>query len=352
MKGNNNPSKDSHRNLYSQSFMPTPNISMFGVFLFIRFYIFDNMNAIWVAHDRNKDNSWQQSKPELLTLVSIFVRKFYPNFTRIIYLDDHTKNYLRQFGILSLFNLTNTSVLNKNYRINPTVFWAYSKLLAQRATKGPSVIFDLDFRIFQSLENLNFFDYDVSAFSLESIVGKYYYTDAEKCLENIVIDRKFEWDNHAVTVCCLYIKDNEFKNFYCDWALEYMYQWTYNHKGDNNDYGENFILFAEQYILAQLINREKKRLGLLVDDFQNGPLPSYAHSLGLNYENHIDYCFHYGNNKKIWAYGTKEYDIEIETILKYANFHSKDKLGLEVLNRIANIDDNDRCFRKLDQTIR
>lgn len=312
------------------------------------------MNAIWVAHDRHKDNSWQQSKPELLTLVSnlIFLRKYHPNFVRIIYLDDHTKSYLNQFGILSLFNLTNTSVLNKNYKINPEVFWAYSKLLAQRATKGPTVIFDLDFRIFNSLDNLNFFDYDVSAFSLESIVGKYYYFGHEKGLENIVIDKKFDWDNHAVTVCCLHIKDNDFKNFYCDWALEYMYQWTYNHKGDTNFYGENYILFAEQYILAQMIKRDKKKLGLLIDDFQEGPLPEYAHSLGLSFDNHNEYCFHYGNNKKMWAYGTEDYKIEIETIVNFANYYSDDKLGLQILNRIANIDDNDRCFRKLDQTIR
>ena len=38
------------------------------------------MNALWVAHDRNKDLSWKQSKPELMSLVSnlLFVKKFFP----------------------------------------------------------------------------------------------------------------------------------------------------------------------------------------------------------------------------------------------------------------------------------
>jgi hypothetical protein len=113
------------------------------------------MNALWVAHDRNKDSSWKQSKPELLSLVSnlLFVRKFFPNFNRILFADDHTKKYLSQFNIPSLFNEVNTSVLNKSYKINPKFFWAYSKILAQRATKGPTVIFDLDFRLFQNLDS-------------------------------------------------------------------------------------------------------------------------------------------------------------------------------------------------------
>jgi hypothetical protein len=354
MKGNDNPSKDSPKNLYSQSFMPTLTISMVRVFLFITFFIFVDMNAIWVAHDRNKDNSWKQSKPELLSFVSnlLFMKKFFPNVIRTLYVDDYTKKYLSEFGITSLFHQTNTSVLNKTYKINPDVFWAYSKILAQRATKGPTLVFDLDFRIFNNLNYINFFNYDVGAFSMESIQGKYYYSTPEHCLENIVIKKDFEWDNFAVTVCCLYIKDNDFKNLYCDWALDYMYQWSYNHRGDTNYYGENYILFSEQYMLAQLIKKYNKKVGVIINDFQEGNLPDYAIGLGPTFKNHHEYCFHYGNNKSELIVGSENYNIEVETIVNHANHNIHDKRALDILNRIANIDDNEGCFRKLDKTIR
>ena len=354
MKGTNNPSKDSQRNLYSQSFMPTLTIFMVGVFLFIWFSIFVIMNALWVAHDRNKDSSWKQSKPELMTLVSnlLFIRKFYPNFLRILFADDHTKKYLNQFGINSLFQEINTSVLNKSYKINPDVFWAYSKILAQRATKGPNVLFDLDFRLFRDLREINFFSYDVGAWSIESITNKYYYNSPQHSLENIVINKDFDWDEFAITVCLLYIKDNDFKNLYCDWALDYMYQWTYNHKNDNNNYGENFILFVEQYMLAQLIKKNGKKIGTVIEDFQDGPLPSYAVGLGVSKNNYDKYAYHYGNNKPDFYVGSDTYKLEVETIRNYANYVLDDKHGLEILNRIYNIDDNEGCFRKLDQTIR
>ena len=312
------------------------------------------MNAIWVAHDRFKDKSWKQSKPELLSFVSnvLFMRKFYPNIIRTIFVDDHTKEYLNQFGILSLFHHINTSVLNKSYKINPEVFWAYSKILAQRATKGPTWIFDLDFRLFQNLNVINFLNYDVGAFSVESIEGKYYYLTPEQCLEDITINKNFDWDGYAITVCTLYIKDNDFKNLYCDWALDYMYQWTYNHKNDKNKYGENFILFAEQYMLAQHIRKHEKKIGVIINDFQDGPLPDYAVNLGPTYKNHHQYCFHYGNNKIELINGSENYKIENETILTYANLHIHDKRGLDILNRIGNIDDYEGCFRKLDETLR
>jgi hypothetical protein len=131
-----------------------------------------------------------------------------------------------------------------------------------------------------------------------------------------------------------------------------MYQWTYNHKNDENKYGENYILFAEQYMLAQLINKNGKKIGTVIEDFQDGPLPPYAVGLGVSKNNYDQYAYHYGNNKPDFYVGSDLYKLEVETIKGYANQELDDKRGLEILNRIANIDDNEGCFRKLDQTIR
>lgn len=310
------------------------------------------MNAIWVAHDRNKDLSWKQSKPELMTLVSnlLFVKKFFPYFNRILYCDDYTLKYLSQFNIPSLFNETNTSVLNRSYKINPQFFWAYSKILAQRATKGPTVVFDLDFRLFKNISELGFFNYDVGAYCFESIQGKYYYSTPEHCLKDIVIGKDFDWDGYALNVSCLYIRDNEFKNRYCDYALDYMYQWT-DMKYDIG-YCENYILFAEQYMLSQFVKKYNKKVSVLINNEQEGPLPDYSIDLGIDLKNSSNFFYHYGNNKKDFSVGTEKYQIEIDTIKEYAEYALNDERGISILNKIYNIKDDEGCFRKLDETLR
>ena len=310
------------------------------------------MNALWVAHDRNKDLSWKQSKPELLSLVSnlLFVRKFFPNFNRMLFADDHTRKYLSQFNIPSLFNEVNTSMLNKSYKINPKFFWAYSKILAQRATKGPTVIFDLDFRLFQDLSKLGFFNYDVGGFCVESIEGKYYYSKPEEILKGIVIGKDFNWDGYSTNVSCLYIKDNDFKNMYCDYALDYMYQWTSLYK--EAEYCENYILFVEQYMLSQLINKHNKKVAVLINDIQDGNLPHYCVDLGITLENSNNYFYHYGNHKKNFVVGRELYKVEVDTIKEYAEYYLRDERGLKILNEIYNLKDDEGCFRKLDETLR
>lgn len=308
------------------------------------------MNSLWVANDNNKQGDWKLSKTELLSMISnvLFVEKFYPSFKRILFLDDFTKKYFEQFRITSLFDEINLSVLNKNYKINSKIFWAFSKLLCQRATKGPTVIFDLDFRLFKDLNKINFFHYDIGAYSFESIDGKYYYSTPEHCLENIIINKNFDWDRFAISVCCLYIKDNDFKNEYCDFAIDYMYQWTSNHKNDDKLYGENYILFVEQYMLAQHAKRRNKKVGVIVGDEQDGELPSYGVDLGLTKTSYTEYVYHYGTNKPKFDYGSDFYNLEVETIRNFANENIKNQDGLDILNDIANLKDDEGCFRKLD----
>ncbi len=312
------------------------------------------MNAIWVAHDRYKDYSWKQSKPELLCLVSnlLFVKKYFPNYHRILYCDDHTKKYLSQFNIPYLFDEINTKILNKNYKINPKFFWAYSKILAQRATQGPTIIFDLDFRLFKDISQLGFFKYDVGAYCFESIANKYYYSKPDFILKDIVIGTDFEWDGYSLNVSCLYIKDNSFKNIYCDYALDYMYQWSSLIKDKEMEYVENYILFAEQYMLAQFIKKYNKKVAVLINDEQDGPIPSYGVDLGITLEKSSNFVYHYGNNKKDYAVGKDRYKIEIDTIRNHAEYALNDDVGLKILNEIYYINDNEGCFRKLDETLR
>lgn len=305
------------------------------------------MNVILVANDNKKNGEFLQWKPEVLTTVSnlLFLKQMYPEYNYVLYVDSTTEKYYGDLGITQLFDEINTSVLNRNYSIDKKAFWAYSKIFALRATPAPCVIFDLDFRVFDDIRALGYFSYDVGAFCLENIKGKYYYSKPEECLQGINVPRDFDWDEFSVNVSSLYFKDSEFKNIYCDWVINYMYDWSFVHKNDTMDYGDNIILFSEQYMLNQLIKKHNKTTALLVDDTQEEPLPKNYISLGLNKTNNFNYVYHFGRTKTLLVRDSKEYNIEIDTIVNYANLKIKDQKGLEILNNINTNKQYERYFR-------
>lgn len=305
------------------------------------------MNVILVANNNSKDGNFLQWKPEVLTTVSniLFLRQLYPEFNFTLFVDHITEKYYTDLGITKLFNEINTSVLNRNYSIDKKTFWAYSKLFALRATPAPCVIFDLDFRVFNDIDDIGFFDYDIGAYCLENIEDKYYYSKPEECLKDMTIPTDFEWDEFSVNVSSLYFKDSEFKNIYCDWVINYMYEWSHLHKEDDKNYGDNLILFSEQYMLNQLIKKHNKKVSLLIDDSQEKPLPKNYVSLGLNGKNYFQYVFHFGRSKTLFNKDSKEYQIEIDTIVNYANEKIKNKEMLEILNDINQNNEYERYFR-------
>lgn len=305
------------------------------------------MNIILVANDNSKDGNYKQLKPEVLTTISniLFLKQLYPEYKIIMYVDDTTQKYYNELGVLSLVDEVNTSVLNRNYNIDKKTFWAYSKIFALRATSAPCVIFDLDFRIFEDIRSLGFFKYDLGAYSLENIENKYYYSQPEECLKGLQVTKDFSWDEFAVNVSCLYFKKSEFKNTYCDWVINFIYGWSFHHKDDNFDYGDNLILFAEQYMLNQFIKKYGQITTLLIDDMQEKKLPKNYMSIGLNEKNYFKYLFHLGRFKRVLLEEPEKYKLEVDTIVHFANEKIKDKRGLEILNNVNSNKDYERCFR-------
>lgn len=305
------------------------------------------MNVILVANDNSKNGDFLQWKPEVLTTVSniLFLKQLYPEFNFIFYVDQTTERYYSELGILDLFDNVNNTVLNRNYSLDKKTFWAYSKIFALRATPGPCVIFDLDFRVFNDIKKLGYFDYDMGAYCLENIEDKYYYSEPQVCLDGLNIPSDFNWDEFSVNVSSLYFKDSEFKNMYCDWVINFMYEWSFNHREDQKDYGDNLILFAEQYILNQMVRKFGKKVSLLIDDFQEKKLPENYVSLGLNNKNYFEYVYHFGRSKRLFEKDSEQYKIEVDTIVNYANFKIKNQKGLDILNRINSNKDYERYFR-------
>lgn len=305
------------------------------------------MNVILVANDNSKSGNFIQYKVEILNTVSniLFLRQMYPEFKYIFYVDETTKKYYSDLGVLSLFDEVNDTLLNRPYSIDKKTFWSYSKILALRATSAPCVVFDLDYRVFNDIRELGFFNYDVGCYSLENINGKYYYSKPEDCLEGIDVPKDFDFDHLSVNVSSLYFKDNDFKNLYCDWVINYMYEWSYVHQNDNKDYSDNIILFAEQYMLNQFIRKYNKRIAVMIENGQEEPLPSHGVSLGLNGHDYHKYVFHFGRLKTKFDKDSEKYKIELQTIVDYVKYKITDEEGLRIFNEINENGKYERYFR-------
>ena len=259
------------------------------------------MNIIWVAEDIKKDQSFIQTKTEVLCTLSclLFVKKYFPNDKTIFFVDDFTKKYYEQFGFLHLFDEVNCELLNQvDDSIDRKLFWAAGKILAQRHTQGPTLTFDLDFRIFNNLSKIGVFDEDIACLWLEEVRNDFYHQPSD-ALRYAELDWKHQWDDYALNVSMLYLKNNDFKNLYCDKAIEYMKSCSHKIAPIENKTERNkFILFAEQYMLYQLAKENNQKVKLLIDDFC--PMPTsntLIKSSGIDMKNCGFHFYHYGDHK-------------------------------------------------------
>jgi hypothetical protein len=305
------------------------------------------MTVIWVAEDINKDGTFKQTKAEVLCTLSclLFIKHYYPNFKTIFFVDQYTKKYYEQFEFLSLFDEVNETLLDEECGINKTVYWAAGKIIAQRSIEGPTLTLDLDFRIFDDISKFNVFESDISCLWMEDIRNEFYMTP-QLALSYTYLDWKLPWDYNAFNTSFLFLKNESFKNLYCDLAISYMKS-NYKILPNNLSKLENskFMMFVEQYMLRQLSTKYNQKCSLLIDNFwpinTNDDL---VKSVGLNLDNCGYYFYHYGDHKKHMIIKDNFCMNEIERCTTKTNNVIIDEIQLNVFNKLSNRDINEGCF--------
>jgi hypothetical protein len=305
------------------------------------------MTVIWVAEDINKDGTFKQTKAEILCTLSclLFIKHYYPNFKTIFFVDDYTKEYYQQFGFLHLFDEVNDTLLNEDVnKIDKKFFWAMGKIKAQRFVKGPTLTMDLDFRIFDDLTKFGAFEDDITCLWIEQIDELSYYHPI-KALGFTDLRWDYNWTDKALNVSFLYIKNDEFKNLYCDTALEYMRASYKRFPIPSNKWEKNKpILFAEQYMLYQLAIKENQKIKLLIDNYGEQPDGKNIKSCGINLDNCGYHFYHFGSHKDDMKNKSERYYNEIELSKRATEFIIKDEIQLDIFNKIYNLKDNEGCF--------
>lgn len=305
------------------------------------------MTVIWVAEDINKDGTFKQTKAEVLCTLSclLFIKHYYPNFKTIFFVDQYTKKYYEQFGFLSLFDEVNETLLDEECGINKTVYWAAGKIIAQRSIEGPTLTLDLDFRIFNDISKFNVFESDISCLWMEDIRNQFYMTP-QYAMSYTYLDWKLPWDYNAFNTSFLFLKNESFKNLYCDLAISYMRS-NYKILPNTLSKVENskFMMFVEQYMLRQLSKEHNQKCNLLIDNFS--PINTnddLVKSVGLNLENCGNHFYHYGDHKTHMIIKDNFCMNEIERCTTKTNNVIIDEIQLNVFNKLSKRDINEGCF--------
>lgn len=305
------------------------------------------MTVIWVAEDINKDGTFKQTKAEVLCTLSclLFIKHYYPNFKTIFFVDQYTKKYYEQFGFLSLFDEVNETLLDEECGINKTVYWAAGKIIAQKSIEGPTLTLDLDFRIFDDISKFNVFESDISCLWMEDIRNEFYMTP-QYAMSYTYLDWKLPWDYNAFNTSFLFLKNESFKNLYCDLAISYMRS---NYKILSNTLSKvensKFMMFVEQYMLRQLSKEHNQKCNLLIDNFS--PINTnddLVKSIGLNLENCGNHFYHYGDHKTHMIIKDNFCMNEIERCTTKTNNVIIDEIQLNIFNKLSKRDINEGCF--------
>jgi len=305
------------------------------------------MTVIWVAEDINKDGTFKQTKAEVLCTLSclLFIKHYYPNFKTIFFVDQYTKKYYEQFGFLSLFDEINETLLDEECGINKTVYWAAGKIIAQRSIEGPTLTLDLDFRIFDDITKFNVFESDLSCLWMEDIRNEFYMTP-QYAMSYTYLDWRLPWDYNAFNTSFLFLKNESFKNLYCDLAISYMRS-NYKILPNNLSKVENskFMMFVEQYMLRQLSKEHNQKCNLLIDNFcPINTNDNLVKSIGLNLENCGHHFYHYGDHKTNMIIKDNFCMNEIERCTTKTNNVIIDEIQLNVFNKLSKRDINEGCF--------
>jgi len=304
------------------------------------------MNVIMVAEDINKDGSFKQTKGEIMCTVSnlAFIKHYYPDFHTILFVDKFTRPYYESFGITELFDEVNDIMLDEHVDIDKNVFWAAGKLMAQRITPGPTLTMDLDFWVCADISMFGIFDSDISCLWVEEINEKYYHRH-EDALKNSNLKIECDWDQYGINVSFLYLKDEEFKNTYCDLSIEYMKS-MYGKIPNNLSFEDKtkYILFAEQYLLNQIAKKYNKKVKVLVDDFYDITNLKHVESIGVHMKTCPKYIYHMGNHKHDYR-AKNSFALEgIERFYKTTTSVITDDRFIRVINNIYNKSEYEGCF--------
>jgi hypothetical protein len=204
------------------------------------------MNVYWCAEHM----SFYSNLEKAFLYTSILTWKhFYPNDTTHLYCDTESKQIIEEIGIINLWDNINTEVLNKKqYNLDKKAFWASSKLKVINEIQAPFVLLDLDLYLKQDFIPADYWENDTIGNFME--ITTHHYPEPYQIKKYMSLP-DMDWDDKAVNVAFLYIKDDNIRKEYAEMALGMMQEMNDKAPMVNGLH----MVFCEQKLLWQIIKK-------------------------------------------------------------------------------------------------
>lgn len=230
----------------------------------------DAFHTIWTEPARMKDVYGMPDYEILVMIISALNwRKYNGNIT--LYADDYALEYLEELKLLDLWNDIRPFAVSD---INPVQFWAAGKISALSLQNTPAVMLDTDLIVWNDITE-ELLKKDITVMHLEEI--NYVYPD----ISNFEMKNGYSFNpNWSLKVkpcntALLFIKDNDFKNYYVSESLRFME----NRITDESDFLYSMV-FAEQRLLSMCANEKSKSVNAILDHNDLDNQKSFTHLWG------------------------------------------------------------------------
>jgi len=220
-------------------------------------------HVLWTKPSIADGKDFAMNEAEILTMIvsALMWQKY--NGTIKLFTDHTGYEFIKEHDLLNLWDGgINTEVLeNNSYPINPGVFWAAGKLLAMEAQNCPCVMLDTDLIIMRPINEV-LKNSDVTALHKENPDPQVYLDPSLLQLpENFSFPDYYNWNIAPSNTAFLYIKNEEFKQFYLNESKQFMFHNT----GKPAELVSQMV-FAEQRLLSICADRADLPVNYLLTD--------------------------------------------------------------------------------------
>ena len=171
--------------------------------------------------------------------------------------DENAINYIKKIKLEWVWDF-DIEELQEYEEIDYNMFWAGAKLFALKSQISPIAMIDLDMIVWNNIQKL-LSDKEIASIHNEPLDNNVYkdkhYFNMKRDYE---FDKDFDWEVLPSNTAFLYIKDNEFKNYYCDTAIDFMINCA------KDDDILSYMVFAEQRLLSICAKKMNKNIDYLI----------------------------------------------------------------------------------------
>lgn len=202
----------------------------------------------------------------VMILSALNWKKYMGNITLVA--DKTSIDYIKKYNLTFIWDKIE---FLEYYDIDYHTFWAGSKILALKNQKAPVVMLDLDIIIWSDISSQ--LDEDIIAIHNEPLIKSVYKDKEYFNMYDTYFFDDFDWSILPSNTAFLYIKNDDFKQYYCNESINFMK----NTKKTKDTL--HHMLFAEQRLLSMCAKKKNKDIKYLI---------KYPQDIGnQNYFTHI-----------------------------------------------------------------